>query len=57
MTDSTGTAILIPLLLLNFNMRLYGNPTAWYPFLATYSSYPDTLKERKRRGKEHKKAT
>ena len=34
-TDSTGTSILIPLLLLNFNMRLHGNPTAWYLFLAT----------------------
>ena len=34
-TDSTGTSILIPLLLLNFNMRLYGNPTACYLFLAT----------------------
>ena len=34
-TDNTGTSILIPLLLLNFNMRLYGNPTAWYLFLAT----------------------
>ena len=34
-TDSTGTTILIPRLLLNFNMRLYGNPTAWYLFLAT----------------------
>ena len=29
-TDSAGTSILIPLVLLNFNMRLYGNPTAWY---------------------------
>ena len=34
-TDSTGTSILIPLLLLNFNMRIHGNPTAWYLFLAT----------------------
>ena len=34
-TDSMGTSILIPLLLLNFNMRLHGNPTAWYLFLAT----------------------
>ena len=34
-TDSTGTSVLIPLLLLNFNTRLYGNPTAWYLFLAT----------------------
>ena len=34
-TDSTGTSILIPLLLLKFNMRLHGNPTAWYLFLAT----------------------
>ena len=34
-TDSTGTSILIPLLLLNFNMRLHGNSTAWYLFLAT----------------------
>ena len=34
-TDSTETSILIPLLLLNFNMRLHGNPTAWYLFLAT----------------------
>ena len=34
-TDSTGTSILIPLLLLNFNMRLHGNPTSWYLFLAT----------------------
>ena len=31
-TDSTGTSILIPLLLINFNTRLYGNPTAWYLF-------------------------
>ena len=31
----TETSILIPLLLLNFNMRLHGNPTAWYLFLAT----------------------
>ena len=30
-----GTSILIPLLLLNFNMRFHGNPTAWYLFLAT----------------------
>ena len=30
-TDSTGTSILIPLLL-NFNMRLHGNPTAWCLF-------------------------
>ena len=34
-TDSTGASILTPLLLLNFNMRLHGNPTAWYLFLAT----------------------
>ena len=34
-TDSTGTSILTPLLLLNFNMRLHGNPTAWYLFWAT----------------------
>ena len=34
-TDNTGASILIPLLLLNFNMRLHGNPTAWYLFLAT----------------------
>ena len=31
-TDSTGTSILIPLQLLNFNMRLYGNRTAWCLF-------------------------
>ena len=34
-TDSTGISILIPLLLLNINMRLHGNTTAWYLFLAT----------------------
>ena len=35
-TDRTGTSILISLLLLTFNMRLHGNPTAWYIFLATH---------------------
>ena len=43
-TDSTGTSILIPLLLLNFNMRLYGNPTAWYLF---WPQHPQKLFRRK----------
>ena len=37
------TSILIPLLLLNFNMPLFGNPTAWYLFLGTvFSNLPWT---------------
>ena len=46
-TDSTGTSILIPLLLLNFNMRLYGNPTAWYLFFC-YSSNVEWSKCKKK---------
>ena len=49
-TDSTGTAILIPLLLLNFNMRLHGNPTAWYLFLATGRMYRNSDLTRDRGG-------
>ena len=41
---------MIPLLLLNFNMRLYGNPTAWYLFLATASTLCNLNDTRARKG-------
>ena len=43
-TDSTGASILTPLLLLNFNVRLYVNRTAWFLFF-WYGSKHHSLSE------------